>query len=231
VPTDSLPLNLRASTSEIQQPGLSPHTAPSWSFVATTVVQEVAVKGMFKTMMMFLFCVCCVMPALCGCFLFCCGMGVGHLINKSMNNPTAKEMNLRYEENCPKEQRKKYDSADFRSECDQMFDMADTDKDGTLDLVELKVPVEKYMKGGSHAGLAIDDLMGRFNDDDDEGIDKKEFFRMMQYLSWVRDGGDNERQKSYGSTGDKKDKKDKKEKKDKKDKKNKPFNPVKELLG
>lgn len=207
VSADSAASNLRASVSEVQ------HAAPTWSFIAREVAQE---ASWFKNLLTFFFLICCVMPVCCGCIVFCTGIGGGYMVASQMNNKTAKAMNSRYEEKCiDPAQRKKYEAMDFKTECNHMFDMADTNQDGILDLAELKVPVEKYMKGGSHPGLPIEDLMNNFDNDDEEGIDKVEFLRMMKYLAWVRDGGDEERPKSYGSTG-KKDKKDKKEKKERK---------------
>jgi len=79
----------------------------------------------------------------------------------------------------PEDQRTYYTSGEFKNLCDDMFDNADTDKNGSLDMDELRKPVlEKY-----GAQLEDDDnFVMAFDKNKNSTVERDEFRELIKYF-------------------------------------------------
>lgn len=119
--------------------------------------------------------------ALC-CFCCCAGLLVG-LFNK-LKNERIVEMKEEYDKKARSlsgPRKEYYDSDFFKQKCNDIFDEADIDNNGILDMCELSDIVED-MLGKQAIGKSIL-LQECFDESHDSQVEKLEFVEMMKYLS------------------------------------------------
>lgn len=101
-----------------------------------------------------------------------------------IRNDQARRMRETFDLECPDDEKKRYCSQDFRDACDEVFNEADVKKAGTMDLADLRGPVNKYLDGEvvlPHVFAHASDKNG------DDQINKDEFFEMMKYFAFKKD--------------------------------------------
>lgn len=122
----------------------------------------------------------------CSCFAcigLCFFFAKPYMFEKPMKNKTAKDAVAKFHKECPKEDKKAFETADFKTACQKLFEQADADGNGILDLKELKKPVQKFLV--THDEVDDEDvakIIAAF-DDDNNGIDMHEFCQMMKYFA------------------------------------------------
>lgn len=121
------------------------------------------------------------------CACLCCAVGTAIVIK----NDQIKKMKAQYEEKAKDlsgPRKEYYDSDVFKQKCDELFDKADVNKDGTLDMRELQ-DIVKEMLG--EEGIAVTPILVEcFDDNHNSEVEKDEFVEMMKFVSvmQIQDG-------------------------------------------
>jgi len=119
----------------------------------------------------------------CFCCLLCCGV----TLMLGLKNEMIKKMRAEYEEKMQhiSGPRKDYYESDlFKQKCDRLFEKADSDGNGTLDMKELQgILVE--VTGDPNIGNVAPLLQQAFEEHGDSVVEKHEFVEMMKFVSVV----------------------------------------------
>lgn len=121
------------------------------------------------------------------CIGLCFFFAKPYLLEKPLKNQTANEARTKFNKECPKEDRKTYESKEFKEKCKELFVSADADGNGLLDLKELKGPVQKFLMTDE---VVEDEDVAKIIkcfDDDNNGIDPHEFCHMMKYFAMKKE--------------------------------------------
>lgn len=131
------------------------------------------------------FVVCCGIP----CCLLCCVatalVGAADMAMADIQNEVVKQMRVKYDKECPPEEKAKYGTPKRRAESDAMFDKADVDKNGSLDLQELETTIQKLLLESDCSFASA--FMKAFDDNKDSSISKDEFFEMVKCIEFFKD--------------------------------------------
>eukprot|EP00929_Paragymnodinium_shiwhaense_P064848 TRINITY_DN3254_c0_g1_i2.p1 TRINITY_DN3254_c0_g1~~TRINITY_DN3254_c0_g1_i2.p1 ORF type:complete len:376 (-),score=89.51 TRINITY_DN3254_c0_g1_i2:93-1220(-) len=129
---------------------------------------------------------------LCACV--CCIVRVA----VSIKNANVKRMHDEYEEQKHKlsgPRRDYFESELFKKRCDELFDRADKDKNGSLDMIELQPIIYEELP---ESGVFPYFLREAFDENGDSRVEKDEFMHMMQYVSMLKfKGSDIDEQAAY----------------------------------
>jgi len=120
--------------------------------------------------------------------VICCCTALGIGVTYAIKNAVVKKIRLAFEEIEPSlagPRREYYQSAAFTDLCDEIFDKADVDKSGSLDMSELKGAILEA-SGEQHVAEATPLFFEAFDENGDSTVEKGEFREMMKYFSVLR---------------------------------------------
>jgi len=116
------------------------------------------------------------------CMKLASAVALTPMVMEQIRNQAVQEIRADFDKmvkELPEDQRAYYTSGEFKNLCDDMFDNADTDKNGSLDMDELRKPVlEKY-----GAQLEDDDnFVMAFDKNKNSTVERDEFRELIKYF-------------------------------------------------
>eukprot|EP00933_Yihiella_yeosuensis_P069598 TRINITY_DN762_c6_g1_i1.p1 TRINITY_DN762_c6_g1~~TRINITY_DN762_c6_g1_i1.p1 ORF type:complete len:357 (-),score=70.05 TRINITY_DN762_c6_g1_i1:127-1197(-) len=119
--------------------------------------------------------------------LFCLlGMGIGAgLIVKNLTVQQMREMYTEKEKTLTGPRRAYYESDAFKELCNELFDKADQDKDGVLDMKELRGAILETC-GSEEVAASTPLFFEAFDNNGDSQVERAEFVEMMKFFSVLR---------------------------------------------
>lgn len=172
--------------------------APAWSLLATRVSQNTGMQSGWAFFFVLIFFCCCV-PAIGVLVVMPMMLGPPHKDTSEFKNKSAKGVREKFDKECPEDDQMRYSALtptgeQFKKKCDTMFNEVEKARGGFLRDIEpgeaclrrLQPVVEKAYPALKSNAVIVEAFNVKAGDDEDR-IDKEEFFEMMKYMEWKKD--------------------------------------------